>query len=331
MVTTKKVMAKYANPVVLILDEWLLLKPTNAEQRDIFELLHRRRKKSSTIFCSQYAFEEWYEQLGGGDSPLAAAIIDRIAHDSYRINITSIDAEHDRSMREVYGLEYPIITKAAISTIGDWKKDVFICNSPEELEEAFKHIRSSRVMLQKYIHKKNELALEAVSANKGTNMCIAIASTYNYLLPDTYSPYMTVTNFCDEELKNKLKSMIREIGFEGIMEVEFLIDQDGKLYFGEINFRNSTWSYAATCAGMPLPIMWIAAMENHTLLEDMVKEVKDGFTAMVELYDYRARVKTKKLSVLKWFKELQRADCKYYIGKHDWKPVFAWTMQKLTR
>ena len=101
----KKVMAKYANPVVLILDEWLLLKPTNAEQRDIFELLHRRRKKSSTIFCSQYAFEEWYEQLGGSDSPLADAIIDRIAHDSYRINITSIDAEHDRSMREVYGLD----------------------------------------------------------------------------------------------------------------------------------------------------------------------------------------------------------------------------------
>lgn len=112
------------------------------------------------------------------------------------------------------GLEYPIITKAAISTIGDWKKDVFICNSQEELEEAFKHIRSSRVMLQKYIHKKNELALEAVSANKGTNMCIAIASTYNYILPDTYSPYMTVTNFRDEELKSKLKAMIREIGFE---------------------------------------------------------------------------------------------------------------------
>ena len=101
----KKVMAKYANPVVLILDEWLLLKPTDSEQRDIFELLHRRRKKSSTIFCSQYEFEEWYDQLGGDDSPLADAIIDRIAHDSYRINITSIDAEHDISMREVYGLD----------------------------------------------------------------------------------------------------------------------------------------------------------------------------------------------------------------------------------
>ena len=36
---------------------------------------------------------------------MADAIIDRIAHDSYRINITSIDAEHDISMREVYGLD----------------------------------------------------------------------------------------------------------------------------------------------------------------------------------------------------------------------------------
>ena len=101
----RKVMAKYSNPVLLILDEWMLLKPTDTEQKDIFELLHRRRKKSSTIFCSQYVFEEWYDQLGGEDSPLADAIIDRIAHDSYQINITSINAEHDRSMREVYGLD----------------------------------------------------------------------------------------------------------------------------------------------------------------------------------------------------------------------------------
>ena len=101
----RKVMAKYSNPVLLILDEWMLLKPTDTEQKDIFEILHRRRKKSSTIFCSQYVFEEWYDQLGGEASPLADAIIDRIAHDSYQINITSIDAEHDRSMREVYGLD----------------------------------------------------------------------------------------------------------------------------------------------------------------------------------------------------------------------------------
>ena len=34
----KKVMARYANPVLLIIDEWLLLKPNGNEQKDIFEL-----------------------------------------------------------------------------------------------------------------------------------------------------------------------------------------------------------------------------------------------------------------------------------------------------
>ena len=103
--TYKKVQAKYANPVLLIIDEWLLLKPTEAEQHDILELLHRRRKKSSTIFCSQYDSNGWYDQLGGDDSPLSEAILDRIKHDAYKINIIPTDPANYRSMREVYGLD----------------------------------------------------------------------------------------------------------------------------------------------------------------------------------------------------------------------------------
>lgn len=59
----RKVLSKYANPLLLILDELLLLKPTETEQHDILELLHTRRKKSSTIFCSQYHDSGWYDQL----------------------------------------------------------------------------------------------------------------------------------------------------------------------------------------------------------------------------------------------------------------------------
>lgn len=103
--TYKRVMAKYANPLLLVIDEWLLLKPNENERKDIFELLHRRRKKSSTLFCSQYRSEGWYEQLGGNDTPLADAILDRIIHDAYKINIESIDPTKDISMREVYGLD----------------------------------------------------------------------------------------------------------------------------------------------------------------------------------------------------------------------------------
>lgn len=100
----KKVMTKYTNPVLLILDEWLLLKLSESESKDIFELLHKRRKKSSTIFCSQLRQEGWYDQLGGDNSTIADAILDRIVHDAYKINIECIDPSKDISMREVYGL-----------------------------------------------------------------------------------------------------------------------------------------------------------------------------------------------------------------------------------
>lgn len=87
--TYKKVQAKYANPVLLIIDE----------------LLHRRRGKSSTIFCSQYDPSGWYDQLGGDESPLAEAILDRIKHAAYKINIIPTDPTNYRSMREIYGLD----------------------------------------------------------------------------------------------------------------------------------------------------------------------------------------------------------------------------------
>lgn len=48
--------------------------------------------------------------------------------------------------------------------------------------------------------------------------------------------------------------MFSEIQFEGIFEVEFMVDADGKLCFLEINFRNSTWILASMKAGIPLPI-----------------------------------------------------------------------------
>ncbi len=103
--TYQKIMEKYTKPALLIIDEWLLIKPTVAESRDIFELLHHRRRKSSTIFCSQYRDNDWYEQLGGDSSPLADAILDRIVHDAYKINIESLDPSKDISMREIYGLD----------------------------------------------------------------------------------------------------------------------------------------------------------------------------------------------------------------------------------
>jgi len=104
-----RTLGKYTKPTLLIIDEWLLMKLSESDSKHLFELIHKRRKKTSTIFCSQFKEDGWYERLGGVDNPLADAIMDRIVYDAYKINIESIDPANDVSMREVYGLDQNLI------------------------------------------------------------------------------------------------------------------------------------------------------------------------------------------------------------------------------
>lgn len=101
---------KYTKPVLLILDEWLLFKLSEAEAKNLFELIHKRRNHSSTILCSQFRESEWYSQICNQESTLADAIMDRISYNSYKIEIESSDPQKDISMRQVYGLD-PALAK----------------------------------------------------------------------------------------------------------------------------------------------------------------------------------------------------------------------------
>lgn len=223
-------------------------------------------------------------------------------------------------------LDYPVITKAVISTQYNWKQDMYICNSEQELKNAYEHIKSEKIIIQKYIKKKNELCMEGFSIERGKDIFIAIACTYNYLLNKSYSPYMTVKNFNNNELYEKLKGIFEDIGYEGIFEIEFLIGQDDKLYFGEINFRNSTWSYAATCAGMNLPLAWSESMQNGGILNSYYKEIPKGFNAMVEFADFNERVRSHKINMFQWLKDVKKCDCLYYYGKNDSSPFYSYAI-----
>lgn len=99
----KETIKQYQKYTLLILDEWLLVKLTETEARDLLEIIHARHHKASTIFCSQFAPMGWYNKFPEGQ--IADAILDRIVHDSYLIEIQYIDKEHDKSMREIYGIK----------------------------------------------------------------------------------------------------------------------------------------------------------------------------------------------------------------------------------
>ena len=227
-------------------------------------------------------------------------------------------------------LEYPVMTKAIISTIENWKDDVFICHNEDELKEAMKKIKSENILVQKYLLKKNELCIDGYSIQKGTKVFYAIATNYKNIKKDAYSNYMDVKNCNFPDLEKKLSEMFEEVGFEGIFSVEFLIDEKGDYYFLEINFRNSTWSWASTKAGMNLPFLWERAMEDENVIRKSYKQIKP-FTAMAEFNDYKDRVKTKEVSFFKWI--IQMIGCKflYFWSIKDVSPVFARIYHKFTR
>ena len=219
-------------------------------------------------------------------------------------------------------LEYPIITKSISPNVGGWKSDVYVCASKQELKNAYKNIRADTVLIQKYIEKKNELCLDGFSANNGTKLFISTATTYNYLIKGYYSPYMTIKNFKDEQVYKALRGMFSDIGFDGVFSVEFLIDENDTLYFSEINFRVSTWSWASTVAGMNLPYLWGKAVTSGNVSEDIFKPIPEDFIAMVEPIDYAKRVDTGKISPGEWLADFKNANVTYYYDKEDLEPYY---------
>lgn len=220
------------------------------------------------------------------------------------------------------GLEYPIITKDINPNSGGWKSDVFVCQNEEDLRTAYTKISSPVVLLQKYVEKKTEFAFEGCSVNKGQSALIAIKSTYQYAIPAYYSPFMKCESLHDQKLKAALEGMLAEIGFEGIFEIEFLVDKDDNAYFLEINFRNATWSYASTRAGMPLPYIWVKGMLNGKIDKDDYKEVPGGFTAMVEPIDYAKRIELGVGTPGEWLADFKKANCGFYYSEDDLEPFY---------
>ena len=215
------------------------------------------------------------------------------------------------------GIKYPIITKDINPNSGAWKSDVFICKNEQELKEAYEKISSPVVLLQHYIEKKTEITFEGCSVNKGKSALLAIQCEYKYCIPGYYSPFMDVYTPKDKKLVKALEDMLAEIGFEGIYEIEFLVDQDNSLYFSEINFRNATWSYASTVAGMPLPLIYLEGMISKTILPEFRKEVPAGFLAMVEPVDCEKRKELRISSYGEWLADFRKCNCPYYYGKGD--------------
>jgi DNA replication protein DnaC len=79
---------------LLIIDDFGLSHLDQQQQMDMMEMIEDRHGKSSTIIASQLPVESWYDVLG--EETLADAIMDRLVHSAYRIELRGENLRKNR-------------------------------------------------------------------------------------------------------------------------------------------------------------------------------------------------------------------------------------------
>jgi DNA replication protein DnaC len=81
--TYPRLLGRLARADVLVLDDWAMTSITDAERRDLLEVLEDRYGTKSTVITSQVPPKKWHEYIA--EPTHADAICDRLLHNSHRL------------------------------------------------------------------------------------------------------------------------------------------------------------------------------------------------------------------------------------------------------
>lgn len=217
------------------------------------------------------------------------------------------------------GLEYPVFTKS-VATIEGGKGDESICYNKMELEERKKYISSDRFLIMKYVEKAKEINYFGMSL-KG-HVYINYKDERTRFLPGSYGHYSKFMACEKDELYLKIVSLIKDTGYEGLFDVEFIQGTDGELYFLEVNFRVDGTVYRLS-PGVNLPAEWCRLV--NTPQDELPSELQTGknvFTGMSEYQDFKDSVIGGKVNVFVWLYQFLKADKHATFNIKDPKPFF---------
>lgn len=82
----RKLLKPLANFDLLMIDDWGLEPLTAPTRNDLMEVMDDRHEQSATAILSQLPTDQWYQSVG--NNTLADTILDRLMHNSRRINLT---------------------------------------------------------------------------------------------------------------------------------------------------------------------------------------------------------------------------------------------------
>ncbi len=151
--------------------------------------------------------------------------------------------EHGLEVAEKIG--YPIIIKA---TAGGGGKGMRIIRNPEQFQEMWDSARqesqaafgNAGMYLEKFLENPRHIEIQIIGDQHGkachlSERDCSVQRRHQKLVEESPSPYMT------EELRiemgNAAVRASKSIGYEGVGTIEFLVDEDRKYYFMEMNTR----------------------------------------------------------------------------------------------
>ncbi len=80
-----KLLRNFARTDLILIDDFGLVALNDDARRDLLEILDDRHGRKSTLVTSQLPVETWHDYLG--EPTLADAILDRLVHNAYRLNL----------------------------------------------------------------------------------------------------------------------------------------------------------------------------------------------------------------------------------------------------
>lgn len=80
-----KLLGSLARAPLLILDDWLRDPLSASQARDLLEIVDDRYGRASTLLATQVPLQDWHARFP--DPTLADAILDRIVHNAYRLEL----------------------------------------------------------------------------------------------------------------------------------------------------------------------------------------------------------------------------------------------------
>ena len=211
-------------------------------------------------------------------------------------------------------INYPCIIKPTSSINGG--KNIAICYSEDRLGIAIKSFPPQYgVLIQDFINREYEIVILGVTYNQDTVIPGYIHKHRDDKGGTTYSTVKSVHSLPSDLIKSCLK-LIKTIGYNGLWGIE-CIKSDNGYYFIELNLRNDATTYSMKVAGVNLPYLYYQLVANIPiqLNEHQVREIN----SIVEFNDFNFVLK-RKIGLIKWLRQYQSAECKYFYSKIDPKP-----------